>query len=327
MKNKSYILIFIFLTIVLNIRAEEFKKIFKLVEEIELQQNSKVIIGSVRDFILDNNLIYIVDSKASNIKIYNLNGAIIKIIGNKGTGPGEFQFPYAIDIDEEKIYITDIVNRRLNIFDKQKLTFNKSFYILDGRTIRVINNKIFLSYVDLVNKKSLHIYDYNGKLLNSYIDIPKITLDNQLLSDFTTFDVDNKNNIYFLHEMKYEVIRGVNNNYSSFITRERDKYYIPPPQKPFQDFHSRKKSLDWINSWSHISKLVVSNKNYKLLVSFHTGSKIYLDIYSLTGKLLYKNIESNMRLLFTDDAGYIYFLQESFDNNNLKFVIKKYAFK
>jgi len=327
MKNKLYIFTFIFLIIALNIKAEEFKKIFKLINEIKLQQNSKVLIGSVHDFILNNNFIYIVDSKAGNIKIYNLDGAIIKIVGNKGTGPGEFQIPYAIDIDEKKIYITDIGNRRLNIFDKQTVTFEKSFFILDGRAIKIIDNKVLLSYVDLTNKKSLHVYDYNGKLLNNYIDIPKITLDNQLLSDFTTFDIDNKNNVYFLHEMKYEVIKGANNKYSSFITKERDKYYIPPPQKPFQDFHSRKKALEWVNSWSHITKLVVSDKNDKLLISYNSGSKNFLDIYSLNGKLLYKSIESNMRLLFADEEGFIYFLQESFDNNEVKFIIKKYAFK
>lgn len=327
MRNKLYLLILIFLIIALNIKAEEFTKIFKLVKEIKLQQSSEVFIGSIHDFILNNNLIYIVDSKAGNIKIYNLDGAIIKIVGTKGTGPGEFQIPYAIDINEKNIYITDIGNRRLNIFDKQTVTFKKSFFILDGRTIRVIDNEILLSYIDDANKKSLHVYDYNGKLLNNYIDIPKITLDNQMLSDFTTFDIDNKNNIYFLHEMKYEVIKGAKNKYSSFIIKERDKYYIPPPQKPFQNFQSKEKREEWLNSWSHLIKLMVSDKNDKLLISFKTGNKIYLDIYGLNGKLLYKNIESNMRLLFADDAGYVYFLQESFNNSEVEFIIKKYAFK
>lgn len=325
MRKKLFLLIVVFL--IFDIEAQDFNKIFKEIKEIKLYQDSKHIIGSIYNCVIDNNFFYIVDSRSSNIKIYDLDGKLVKVLGNKGNGPGEFQLPKAIDIDDKYIYVTDVKSRKLNIFDKKTLKFKKSFYIVDGRTIKVIGDKILLSYLDVSNNTSLHFYNIEGKLLNESISIPKITLDNKMFSDLTSFDVDKQNNIYFVHEMKYEILKGKDNKFKSFITREEDKIYLPPPKKPFKDFFEKDKASKWLNSWSHVLKLIVSDKNDKLMVEFTNDDNIFLDIYNLNGKLLYKNIKTNMHLMCVDKNGYLYFLKEDFKDGTIEFIIKKYSFR
>lgn len=52
--------------------------------------------------------IYILDSKECHIKVFDKNGIYLKTIGRRGQGPGEFEFPTAIQISlDENIIIHD----------------------------------------------------------------------------------------------------------------------------------------------------------------------------------------------------------------------------
>ncbi len=325
----KYINIIVIILITLNnvFYATELTKILKKKNEIKLQQINNNYIGSVKDCFVDKNLIYIVDSKLSNVKVFNKKGQLVKVVGKKGRGPGEFQIPIAIDVDQDHLYVSDIGNGQLNIFNKESGDFVRAFRILDGRTIKVLPSKILISYLDGSNNKSLHYYDYKGNIIESYINIPQITLDNQMVSDFTTFDLDSKNNIYFVHEMQYNVLKG-KKKFESFIVNNGDKKYNPPPKKSFQEFYSRKKLTDWINSWSHILKLIVNSTKDKLML-FIVGpgsSGKWLDIYNLKGDVLFKNVQTENRLLCSDDKGNIYFLKEKFDGTNIDFYLQQFEF-
>ncbi|UCC30149.1 MAG: 6-bladed beta-propeller [Phycisphaerales bacterium] len=57
--------------------------------------------------------IILVDVSAHNIKVLGLDGSLRRIIGRRGTGPGEFNFPCAVADDGDLIWIVDAGNQRV----------------------------------------------------------------------------------------------------------------------------------------------------------------------------------------------------------------------
>jgi len=63
--------------------------------------------------------LYVVDTIASNILVYSLDGRHIKTIGEYGSGNGQFNRPTFIAIGRDgNLYITDTMNVRVQILDK-----------------------------------------------------------------------------------------------------------------------------------------------------------------------------------------------------------------
>ncbi len=71
--------------------------------------------GLVRD--AANGHIYVVDTRAHNIKLFNDEGSLIDIIGQRGDGPGEFNAPTHIALEGERLYVTDTLNARVQVLE------------------------------------------------------------------------------------------------------------------------------------------------------------------------------------------------------------------
>ncbi len=66
-----------------------------------------------------NNRLYVVDTKAHDIKVFNDKGVLIHIFGSQGNKDGEFNYPTNVAVDNDgKIYIIDTMNTRVQIFDQ-----------------------------------------------------------------------------------------------------------------------------------------------------------------------------------------------------------------
>jgi len=61
--------------------------------------------------------IYISDSSANNIKMISPEGTLIKVIGQEGQGPGDFNSPSYIAISKERLVVWESMNRRFSILD------------------------------------------------------------------------------------------------------------------------------------------------------------------------------------------------------------------
>ena len=60
----------------------------------------------------------IADSQRHQIVVCDLSGNIISKFGQRGKGPGEFNFPTHVSVDRQhRIYVTDSLNCRIQIFD------------------------------------------------------------------------------------------------------------------------------------------------------------------------------------------------------------------
>ncbi len=66
-----------------------------------------------------DNKLFIVDSKNYRVQVFNKDGSFVGKWGEKGTGGGQFGYPFdiAINKDKKRVYITDIGLHRVTVFD------------------------------------------------------------------------------------------------------------------------------------------------------------------------------------------------------------------
>lgn len=71
--------------------------------------------GLARD--AQRGIIYVADTHAHDIKVFSDDGKLLKVIGQRGEGDGEFNFPTHLTFAADKLYVTDTLNSRVQIFD------------------------------------------------------------------------------------------------------------------------------------------------------------------------------------------------------------------
>ena len=90
------------------------KLIFSLGEKNEFIRPTGIAINK------NAQMMYVVDTKGHNIKVYSLDGTALFEFGKRGKGEGEFNFPTNIAVDERNgnIVVVDTQNFRVQIFDQ-----------------------------------------------------------------------------------------------------------------------------------------------------------------------------------------------------------------
>ncbi len=62
-------------------------------------------------------LIYVADTRAHDVKIFNDQGKLVDTLGKRGDGPGEFNAPTYLSFAGNKLYVSDTLNARIQVFD------------------------------------------------------------------------------------------------------------------------------------------------------------------------------------------------------------------
>jgi len=62
-----------------------------------------------------NSEVFVSDTAAHDIKVFNLDGVYLRTIGYRGTGPGEFNGPTHLSFDHGRLFVTDTFNARVQI--------------------------------------------------------------------------------------------------------------------------------------------------------------------------------------------------------------------
>jgi hypothetical protein len=75
-------------------------------------------LASIRSIAVDSkDKVYILDNKDCDIKVFDGNGNLLRTIGKKGQGPGEFSAPSSLEITaKDEIIVFDIGNHRISVF-------------------------------------------------------------------------------------------------------------------------------------------------------------------------------------------------------------------
>lgn len=118
-------------------------------------------------------LLYVADTVACDIKVYNQSGKLVKTIGSMGKGDGEFNAPTQLALAGGHLYVSDTLNNRIQIFDGEgrylrqfgqvglhvgNLTRPKGVAVGDGGIVYVVES--YYGY--------LLAYDERGELLMGF---------------------------------------------------------------------------------------------------------------------------------------------------------------
>jgi len=100
--------------------ASDFNRVSSPVSQAELSQPQYVAVGP-------DSLIYVADSGNNQVKAFTLSGELKFSFGQKGNGPGEFDFPDGVAVAPNgDIYVGEIGNQRVQVFTPTG-TFLKQF--------------------------------------------------------------------------------------------------------------------------------------------------------------------------------------------------------
>lgn len=71
--------------------------------------------GLARD--AQRGLTYVADTHAHDVKVFSDDGRLQKVIGGRGEGDGQFNFPTHLVFAADRLYVSDTLNARVQIFD------------------------------------------------------------------------------------------------------------------------------------------------------------------------------------------------------------------
>ncbi len=118
--------------------------------------------------------IWVAETEAHRISVFNKKGERIKTIGKRGKNPGEFNFPTFISIDKNgNVYVVDALNFRVQIFDKSGNLINVFGEYGDGtgnfaRPKGIATDSYGNIYVTDALFHTVQIFDKSGGFLYSF---------------------------------------------------------------------------------------------------------------------------------------------------------------
>jgi len=119
--------------------------------------------------------IYVADTEAQDIKVFDLYGQLVRTIGSPGTGNGEFNRPSYLAFKSGKLYVTDTLNARIQVFSSSgdflsivggrglyvgNLTHPKGVAVDSDENIYVIES--FYDYLLIFNPQGKYLMPIGG---------------------------------------------------------------------------------------------------------------------------------------------------------------------
>ena len=72
-------------------------------------------------------LTYIADTYAHDVKVFDDDGRLVNLIGRRGEGPGEFNYPVYLAFARGELYVTDTMNNRVQVFSADGDVLQRQF--------------------------------------------------------------------------------------------------------------------------------------------------------------------------------------------------------
>jgi DNA-binding beta-propeller fold protein YncE len=64
-------------------------------------------------------LLYLTDTLRHQLLVLTLEGTLVQQIGERGTGPGEFNFPVSVALSGDQVYVLDAMNFRVQVLTRE----------------------------------------------------------------------------------------------------------------------------------------------------------------------------------------------------------------
>ena len=281
--------------------------VFSLVEELsigEAEGREDYMFSLITSIDVDNEgNIYVLDVKETHLKVFNPDGRLMRIIGRKGQGPGEFQRTFTVQITaRNEVVVFDPMVRKLLFFSldgeyKKSISHKKLF---DPPILNSECNIVSLVNVNVAEnpKYELQKLDLELNPLTFYYSFPKYNSVRDGVNPFRSilqWAVTNNNEIVCGHPDKgYElkifnpegkIIKNIVKDYTPIkipaeeIKREKKR---PLPPGMFYSIPKYYSAFLWI---------IVDEKN-RIFVCTRERSKDkvgrYYDVFSPEGKFIAK---------------------------------------
>jgi len=69
--------------------------------------------------------LYVADTYAHDIKVFDAAGDLLRVLGRRGEGAGEFNFPTHLTWAKGELYVTDTLNSRVQVFSAESQTWSR----------------------------------------------------------------------------------------------------------------------------------------------------------------------------------------------------------
>lgn len=137
------------------------------------KSDENFILGEIKKVIYFEELLYVLDSRQKNIKVFDLNGTWIRTLDINGRGPGESLYPEDLQIDkqERKIVVLDRMGLVLKFDIDNELNFSGQFELEKGvQSFCITDDNYVIQYrispgQDSANAEAIGIYNSNLELL------------------------------------------------------------------------------------------------------------------------------------------------------------------
>jgi len=199
--------------------------------------------------------IYVLDSGNHRIQKFDPAGKFLATYGNKGQGPGEFQFPLSLDIDPEgKMFIPDMGNQRIQILKPNGTDFKSIQMVKEPvGAIRMLSSGLML-------KGEAGFMSFGPGGMNQEKTLPKLLK-----------KLDSSGNVTLEFGEKFDfsdtLLNGVGNRYHYSIDKEDNIYISFDVQNRIEKYSPEGKIL-----WRATRKLDYSTKPPKKKGKMESGS-------------------------------------------------------
>jgi DNA-binding beta-propeller fold protein YncE len=110
-------------------------------------------------FDIMKNELYVADTYAHEIKVFDGTGALLRTLGRRGESPGNFNYPTYLALNQDELYVVDTMSAQVQVVDSET-----------GQPLRVIGRR-GLNVGDLVRPKGVALDgDGNVYVVESYYD-------------------------------------------------------------------------------------------------------------------------------------------------------------
>lgn len=72
-------------------------------------------------------LLFVADTYAHDIKVFTDAGVLVRVIGGRGDGDGQFNYPTHLAYANDELYVTDTLNSRIQVFSAEGEVLNRKF--------------------------------------------------------------------------------------------------------------------------------------------------------------------------------------------------------
>jgi hypothetical protein len=237
-----------------------------------------------------NNTLFILNLKPPEMIRLDLKGNVLLRGGKRGDGPGEFTFPISLEIYKGEIYVFDLVQKKLILFDKN-LEYIREIRLLTIASdfITLPNGQfVFPQRGGTVHQKCLGVYSAEGKLLRVFGD-KEIPFDPKDRDSFSTSDKirnlvndQQENRIWVSFRNRYD-LSCFQGETKILSIREREDFYQFYYKK---DEETKRKGL--VASGGPIKLELIGDKLYNF---YKNHNECFCDIFDKTNGMLLNRVQ------------------------------------